>query len=667
MNVFNGSTFRSSAPTTYGFEPGHVFAIKEGFDEVLYKHISHDRHVLTASPLANPELRQVFPQEDLRELVQAGKLDPRIEQNKESRQKLLARSPDIKSVRDLPDDDQNKLAFYWQLCRHVVQMYEDGKTSLTDKALRKVIPKVMLKLEYGVDLDEDDSRPGSGERKIRARKSSPRQDPVSPSTVRGWIRKLEQHEWDSLALAEVGKLDGPNAIHDTTRVIADAVPRLRSLMDAAEHRAPSRFERYLLGRLDGKATGSWLDGLPMFAAVHLPFVAGAVAVHGPGVVLDDLGDDEAWRCEAAGFEIVDKGAEGIRAFLDELQAPFRDSRSPKGPKVMYGRLYEWLAHECRDSAYDPVRDIIVDHSLDTLGLGPGDVLFGRKVAMRRKHSVVSAAKEFGLHPKRMRKMLQRANLTGADLSGAANNRVTFDATEAETLLKGLAESISMEKLREYMNVPRPHDRGLMERGFIKPLMAGGRAKGGHAFLKSDLDVFLERLLRDADPALHGDPDMVPLIAAAKHSCCAVMDVVTLVVNGQLSRVGRDPGQAGFVSVLVDAEEVRPLVTGPAYEGHSLRDLEKLLSAGTYAVKALVEKGFIIATTVKNPVTGWMQPIVRDEDLQRFRQEYVSLHTLARERGEHFARVKKSLVAVGVVPVGDPDELKQTLYRRSDIP
>ncbi len=146
-----------------------------------------------------------------------------------------------------------------------------------------------------------------------------------------------------------------------------------------------------------------------------------------------------------------------------------------------------------------------------------------------------------------------------------------------------------------------------------------------------------------------------------------MDVVALVLERKLSRVGRDPGQSGFVSVLVDAEEVRPLVTGPAYDGHSLRDLEKLLSAGTYAVKALVEKGLLVSETVKNPVTGWMQPIVREEELERFRREYVSLHTLARERGEHFARIKKSLVAAGVAPVGDPGELRQTLYRRSAIP
>jgi putative transposase len=213
MNIFNGNTFRSSAPTTYGFEPGHVFAIREGFDEVLYKHISHDRHVLTASPLANPELRQVFPQDELRELVQAGKLDPRIEQNRETRQKLRARSPDIKSLRDLHDDERDELAFYWKLCRHVAQMYGDGETSLTDKALRHTIGKVMANLVYGVDESAGETSGGRGrarnkseigspERKINARKAQVSRKAPSPSTLRSWIRVLEQHEWDILALRD---------------------------------------------------------------------------------------------------------------------------------------------------------------------------------------------------------------------------------------------------------------------------------------------------------------------------------------------------------------------------------------------------------------------------------------------------------------------------------
>jgi hypothetical protein len=481
--------------------------------------------------------------------------------------------------------------------------------------------------------------------------------------IRG-VRTCSKH---GVALAQVGKLDGPGAIHDTSRVIADTIPRLGALSDDAMPRKPSRFEHYLLKRLRDNSVGSWLDSLPIYAAMHLSLVAGAVAVHGPGVTLDELDDAEAWRCEASGFDIVDNGSEGIRAFLDDLQAPYRDSRSAKGPKVMYGRLYDWLAHECRDKAYDPVRDIIIDHSVDTLALGADDILFGRKVGVRRKHSVVSAAKEFGLHPKRMRKMLQRANLTDTGAGGPADNKVTFDAAEAEGLLKGLAESMSMERAREYLNVPRPHDRGLLERGFITPMMAGGRAKGGHAFLKSDLDGFLERLLRDADPSLHGDPELVPLIAAARHSCSAVMDVVALVLDGKLSRLGRDTDQTGFLSVLVDAEEIRPLVTGPDYEGHNMRELERLLPAKSRTVKALIDQGFMAADIVKNPVTKWMQPIVRREELARFQREFVSLHVLSQERGDHFRRVKKALAAAGVKPVADPNLLGQTLYRRSDIP
>lgn len=52
----------------------------------------------------------------------------------------------------------------------------------------------------------------------------------------------------------------------------------------------------------------------------------------------------------------------------------------------------------------------------------------------------------------MRRMLRRTNLTGRDADGLPDNRVTFDAAEAEGLLKGLAQSMSMERVRDYLNV-----------------------------------------------------------------------------------------------------------------------------------------------------------------------------------------------------------------------
>jgi TniQ protein len=481
--------------------------------------------------------------------------------------------------------------------------------------------------------------------------------------IRG-VRTCERH---GMALSQIGKLDGPTTLHDTSRVIANAIPHLESLQDEAALRSPSKFEKYIAARLAGRDTASWLDTFPLYAALHLTFVTGAVAVHGPRVFLENLTDEEAWECEAEGFEIVRKGDEGIRALLDELQANLKDKRSTYGLRTMYGRLYEWLAHWSDDKVLDPVREIITQHAMDTLPIGPGKILFGKEIQERRTHSVYSASTEFGLHPKRLRRMLKQAEITETGAENPTDDKVTFDSAEANAFLSDLSQSMSLVRAREYLNVPRPHDRGLLERGFIKPMMSGGTRNGAHAFLKSDLDELLARLMRDADPGLHDKPNMVPFTKAAKRSCCAVMDIVELVLDGKLARVGRDPKKEGFVSILVDAEEVRALVTGPDQDGHSLKDLERLLPASTKAVKALVEHGFLKAETIRNPVTKWMQPIVRDDELIRFKNEYVSLFGLAREKKEHHRKVKRALIEAGVQPVADPDLIFHSLYRRADLP
>lgn len=483
--------------------------------------------------------------------------------------------------------------------------------------------------------------------------------------IRG-VRTCDRH---GMALAEVGKLDGPLVIHDASRAIADAIPRLQFLADAAVLRSPSNLELYLAKRLGGTASGSWLDGLPLYAALHLPLVTGAVALHGPGVALDDLDGDDAWECEAAGFEIVDKGAAGIRPLLDELQAPFRSRRSSAGPKVMYGRLYDWLAHESEDRVYDPVRDIILEHAVETLPFGPGDTLFGRDVGARRLHSVHTAAQEFAMHPKRLRKALRKAGLAGKDSDSMIDNRVVADPEQVAALAKELKEAMNMTAARAYLNVPRPHDEGLVQTGLIKPMIEKPRGNSGmhYTFRKTDLDEFLERLLHKADPALGGDPAFETLLKAAKRCCSPVMDVVRLVLDGKLERVGRNPAERGFFSVLVDPKELREKTKLADHGGLSLREVEHRLKASTDVVKALIEHGHLPARTAINPVNRCPQTIVMPEDLAAFKETYVSLMNLAKERGEHFARIKKTLAAVGVDPVADPDKLGITLYRRSEIP
>ena len=79
-----------------------------------------------------------------------------------------------------------------------------------------------------------------------------------------------------------------------------------------------------------------------------------------------------------------------------------------------------------------------------------------------------------------------------------------------------------------------------------------------------------------------------------------MAVVRLVLDGRLARVGRNPAERFFLSVLVDAREVGPHVVGRAYEGFSARDVERLIPARFYTLKRLIEKGRLATETAKNP-------------------------------------------------------------------
>lgn len=285
MNVFN-SQFGSSAPTTYGFDPGHVFAIHD-LDEVLYEHISHDRHVLKAKPVANPKMPQVFTQDEFRALVKAGKVDPRIEQSSVARQTLLARNPDITSARDLANEEWAELSFYWKLCRHVVQMKDDGGTSLTDKALMRAIPKVMGQLVYGSDISDDGQptrrKPAAkepSERKISARKAESSYKKPAPSTVRKWIRVLVEHDWDILALRDhrkgragfhVPKITDPHSVALMAKWVQAYLDRCRpsaatlyKLMTGSTTFEKENAERERLGKNPLRSTDA-----PSFAAANV--------------------------------------------------------------------------------------------------------------------------------------------------------------------------------------------------------------------------------------------------------------------------------------------------------------------------------------------------------------------------------------------------------------
>ncbi|WP_454632791.1 hypothetical protein [Bradyrhizobium cenepequi] len=123
---------------------------------------------------------------------------------------------------------------------------------------------------------------------------------------------------------------------------------------------------------------------------------------------------------------------------------------------------------------------------------------------------------------------------------------------------------------------------------------------------------------------------------------------------------------GYLSLLLDLDEVRALVRGPDHGGLTGIAISDRWRVADRVVAALIRHGHLKSITVVNPVNRCPTVIVPVQEVERFEREYVSLFALAKRRGKHFLVVKKELAAAAVEPVFNPKKIGATFYRGADV-
>src|SRR3546814_14198389 len=123
--------------------------------------------------------------------------------------------------------------------------------------------------------------------------------------------------------------------------------------------------------------------MPFYAAARLTEIVGAVALFGPKVKVFQLSQSQWHEAGDAGFAITSEGEVGFRRFLVGLQTAFRSSKGDWGPRLLFGRLSDWSAHETADPASDPVRAVIRPHIIQTIPVGPIDPIF--RIPVQTRH------------------------------------------------------------------------------------------------------------------------------------------------------------------------------------------------------------------------------------------------------------------------------------------
>jgi len=452
--------------------------------------------------------------------------------------------------------------------------------------------------------------------------------------------------------------------HDFATSIAGVVARLGALTAAAVKRRPTGLEAYVIGRMAGLARSEFLDGIDLFAAIRVCEVFGAVALFGLKVNMRNLPDDKLMAAGGRGFDIFDGGPPAIRDFLDQLYEAAGDRDRKDGPRVVFGRIYEWLMSHAGDPAYDRLRTVVGRHVLDKFPLGANTRLFGAAVRRQVRHSIRTLSLETGAHPKRMRKLLRTAGVIDEDQMALSDHNVRFDAEAGAAVVREAESNLSLAGTQIYLNAPRSQTGVLVKAGIIVPHLPASAGYDRYAI--ADLDVFLARLAFGAKPVVRPKSLEVGIQDAAKQACCSAADIVRLVLERKLPWIGRLRGSNGYLGVLVRIDQVRNALPRPVMDGIPLEVVRRKLATNHRVLLALVVNKHLATYRATNPVNKCAQTVVAPAELERFKTTYVSLHVLAKECGLHHLAMKKMLDEKGIEPALDHVKVRARFYLRNDL-
>lgn len=475
-----------------------------------------------------------------------------------------------------------------------------------------------------------------------------------------------------LPLVELGAGVDPSASRDIG-VIARHCRTLIADQATGCHALPaSDLADYVHDRLFGREGPSFLDGLPFYVAVRLTEMVGAAATIGLRFDHWNLSDEDWWKAGRAGFAVAREGEEGLRAFLSSRLESFWETHRFAGGRTLLGTLYSWLRVRTDDPDFAAVCALVRDHVAETLPLGPGDDFLG-PITSRRWHSVHSAAKEYSIHPKRLRKQLAAEGFIKPGHERLTDDRTLFEAEPAAPFLTNLARSMSAEEASDYGGIPRTAWELLVAHGFIRPVAPASGGGGSYAvFARAEIDGLLGRMMRSAVPmkASRAWPlpkhELTSIQSAAKKAKCSIIEIVRLLIEGQLGNVGIKEGAKEFRAIMVDVDEVRRRMVRPGLKGLSLREVERRLGTTTVTVKSLIDGEHLEAVTEINPVSRCPQTVVMPDVLLAFMENYVSLSRLSRERRMQIAVLKRELDEAGIEPAFDLGEKAARFFSRIQI-
>lgn len=471
------------------------------------------------------------------------------------------------------------------------------------------------------------------------------------------IRTCPTH---GLGLADIGLGRVPND-QDFTAAVRPHLNRLDVLSDEAPRRPASELERYIQRRIDGQpGTAPFLDSLELHAAARFCEVVGAYSLHGRGLCMEALGEHDWYLCGAAGIGIAGDGEAAIRSCLTGLQRAYPFGHRVKdGPRPPFADFRLWLNSRNR-VAYGPARDLLARHVSET----PPDVVQDKPRIPRVKPKVpppvLGMPRKILVTPIRPRRIEPTASLVETrpftmNTGHAATRHPPSEAAGHPMLTSKAAAA--------WLGCDASLLVSLQAHGLLTPTY--GEADWRHAFERGQLDDLLTRLLTGAE-VVEGITDAVSITEAANRCSCAPVEIIHLLLAGELSWKGRCPTGNGIASLLIRTGSIRQLMEKQDVPGPTIREAVVEKGVKPEVLASLIEMGAMATRTAVDALTQSPVEVIHQTSLIRFYEDYVDVDDIAVEFGQSVCQIAIILSKDCIAPIFSDIKLRKRYFRHSDI-
>ncbi|WP_232962248.1 hypothetical protein [Paracoccus tegillarcae] len=214
-------------------------------------------------------------------------------------------------------------------------------------------------------------------------------------------------------------------------------------------------------------------------------------------------------------------------------------------------------------------------------------------------------------------------------------------------LNSLNRQVSALELQNELNLSRSQFELLRKDGYSPPSLSAA----GHKPLwdVAQARSFINGWLRGAETVLSPGKNWVDLAKAGQRLKIRPGQVVRLIIEGRLTRIGKLESENDYASIHVRFEELENALNLPDAPGMTIEAFALSVGLKPPQTGRLIKKGHTPASVGRNPKTRARQHHMQEQDIIDFKENFVTLRELAFLRGQSWQSLGAALREHKIAP------------------